>query len=347
MMELTQDAVILIAIMIGMTALTILYLARPWLRRSVEAGVDRSNFTVQVYRDQLAELETDMNEQRLSEEQYSKARQELERSMMDDIGQRPQSQMPLPPPEKTYNAGLWALVLVAVALPVLALILYGVLHISIQAIAPAPVDDGSNTAQTSNSRGGPSPGDPNFSIDEMVGRLATRLQKNPRDAKGWGMLGRSYIVLKRYPEAAEAYGTSYRLRAEDTLRSEDADMIANYVEALSLANDNSLEGRVRELVEQALTLNSQNEKALWLGGMGAFRDKDYKLATSRWESLYDLTPRSSEMSQMLQGAIEEAKVRSGELLIVPEKTTREAVPEGAEPTAPAAPSPIVAPASGN
>jgi len=337
MMVLTHDAVILIAILIAMTALAVVFLARPWLRRSVEAGVDRTKFTIQVYRDQLAELETDMNEQRLSQEQYTKARQDLERSMMDDIGQAAPS-MPLPPPEKTYNAGLWALILVAVALPVLALLLYGILHISIEAITPEPPPDNVASTQTS----APSPGDPNFSIDEMVGRLATRLEKNPQDAKGWAMLGRSYIVLKRYPEAAEAYGKSYRLRSQASLASKDAAMVADYAEAMSLANDNSLEGRVMELVEQALSLNSRNEKALWLGGMGAFRTKNYKLATSRWESLYGLTPHDSEFGKILEGVIEEAKIRSGEMQIIPKQTApastpgEKATPQAAQPPTAAA-----------
>jgi len=321
MIELTPDAILLIAIMIGMTALTVVFLARPWLSRSTEAGVDRTKFTIQVYRDQLAELETDMNEQRLTEQQYTEARRELERSMMDDVGQTAPS-MPLPPPEKSHNAGLWALILVAVALPILALILYGVLHISIGALTPNDDLEGSNNAQTTIDQGAPSAAAPggNFNIEEMVGRLATRLQKNPEDAKGWGMLGRSYTVLKRFPESAEAYGRSYQLRSTGPLTANDSDMVANYAEALSRANDNSLEGRVMELVEQALQLNAQNTRALWLGGMGAFRTENYKLATRRWEQLYELTPRSSEMSQMLQGAIEEAKIRSGEMIIVPEET---------------------------
>lgn len=321
MIQLTPDAILLLAIMIGMTALTVVFLARPWFRRSTEASVDRTKFTIQVYRDQLAELETDMNEQRLTEQQYTEARRELERSMMDDVGPSAPS-MPLPPPEKSHNAGLWALILVAVALPILALILYGVLHISIGALTPNEDLDGTNSAQTNSQQAAPSAGAPggNFNIEEMVGRLATRLQNNPDDAKGWAMLGRSYTVLKRFPESAEAYGRSYQLRSAASLTANDADMVANYAEALSRANDNSLQGRVQELIEQALKLNAQNTKALWLGGMIAFRAEDYKLATRRWEQLYELTPRSSELSQMLQGAIEEAKIRSGEMVIVPEES---------------------------
>ena len=346
-MELTPDGILLIGIMVGMTAFAVVFLARPWLRRSSEAGINRTKFTIQVYRDQLAELETDMNEQRLTEQQYTEARRELERSMLDDVGHAAPS-TPLPPPEKTYNAGLWALILVAIALPVLALLLYGVLHISIGAISPD--EELGGTMPTSVSQAAPeaTAADGNFNIEEMVGRLATRLQKNPQDAKGWAMLGRSYTVLKRFPESAEAYGRSYQLRSADSLIANDSDMVANYAEALSRANDNSLEGRVGELVEQALQLNSQNTRALWLGGMSAFRTEDYKLATRRWQQLYELTPRSSEMSQMLQGAIEEAKIRSGEMIIVPDEADSppqapaESVESGAatadpEPTAAAVP----------
>ena len=319
MIELTPDAILLIGIMIGMTALAVIFLARPWLSQTADAGVDRGKFTVQVYRDQLAELETDMNEQRLTEQQYTEARRELERSMLDDVGQSAPD-TPLLPPEKTYNAGLWALILVAIALPILALVLYGVLHISIGAITPE--EDPNASTQNVAGQAAPSASAPdgNFNIEEMVGRLATRLQNNPEDAKGWAMLGRSYTVLKRYPESAEAYGRSYQLRSGGALTANDSDMVADYAEALSRANDNSLEGRVRELVEQALQLNAQNTKALWLGGMGAFRAEDYKLATRRWEQLYELTPRSGEFSQMLQGAIEEAKIRSGEMVIVPDQS---------------------------
>ena len=322
MIQLTPDAIVLLAIMIGMTVLAVLFLVRPWLSRSTEASIDRTKFTIQVYRDQLAELETDMNEQRLTEQQYTEARRELERSMMDDVGQSAPS-VPLPPPEKSHNAGLWALVLVAIALPVLALILYGVLHVSIGALTQDEDLSGRDGAQTTSQQTAPSAAAPggNFNIEEMVGRLAKRLENNPDDAKGWAMLGRSYTVLKRYPESAEAYGRSYRLRlrSASSLTANDADMVANYAEALSLANNNSLEGHVKELIEKALQLNAQNTKALWLGGMSAFRSAEYKLATRRWEQLAELTPRSSEFSQMLQGAIEEAKIRSGEMVIVPDE----------------------------
>ena len=42
-------------------------------------------------------------------------------------------------------------------------------------------------------------------IEGMVERLAQRLEKDPNNAEGWQMLGRSYAALQRMPEALAAY----------------------------------------------------------------------------------------------------------------------------------------------
>ena len=43
------------------------------------------------------------------------------------------------------------------------------------------------------------------SIDEMVASLDQRLRENPNDLAGWKMLGRSYIELRDYPKAIQAF----------------------------------------------------------------------------------------------------------------------------------------------
>lgn len=317
MILITQHTLIFALIAILMTASAVLYLSRPWLQRTPRGGVDRGSFTVKVYRDQLAELETDMNEQRLTEEQYNQARQELERSMMEDLG-RPGPSVPLPEPEdKTRSAGLWALILIGISLPVLALILYGVLHISIQAMAPpAPVASEQREPPSST-------GNPNFSIEEMVSRLAARMEADPSDATGWTMLGRSYTVLKRYPESRDAYGKAYELRAAAGLTQDDSTLLSDYAEAIGNANDNHFGPQAMQILTRALELDANNQKALWLAGMGAFQAKQYRMAILHWERLYQLIPKGSEISNNLQGAIEEAKIRNGDLQIVPEENETE------------------------
>ena len=102
-------------------------------------------------------------------------------------------------------------------------------------------------------------------------------------------------------------------------------MIADYAEVLIQTKDNLIDEEVNRLLVQALELDRDNQKALWFAGLGAFRAGDYGVATRHWEHLHRLVDHNTEMAQMLSGAIEEAKVRSGELEVLPEKE-----PEGVE-----------------
>ena len=52
-------------------------------------------------------------------------------------------------------------------------------------------------------------------IDAMVKRLAARLADQPDDGAGWKRLGRSYYVMKRYEESADAYAKAAALLPED------------------------------------------------------------------------------------------------------------------------------------
>ena len=329
MITLSQETLYFTLVAVAMTAIVLLLLSRPWLRQASQTGVDQRAFNIQVYRDQLAELETDMKEQRLSQEQYDQTRRDLERSMIDDIG-RPGASVPLPPIEKTANAGIWALVVIAIGLPILAAVFYGVLHFSIAAMAPdAPEQANATDARGNNAAPAAAPGGADFSPDEMVNRLAARLEANPDDATGWAMLGRSYTVLERLSDSRDAYGRWYKL-SSGRLTSEDSALVASYAEAISRANDNTIDDQVIALMEQALELDPKNQKALWFGGMGAFRSGNYQLASERWQTLQRLIPAGSAIAQPLAGAIEEARVRSGDLQVVPEQTEAE-TPEQPDP----------------
>jgi cytochrome c-type biogenesis protein CcmH/NrfG len=48
-------------------------------------------------------------------------------------------------------------------------------------------------------------------VDTMIERLAARLESEPDDVKGWGMLGWSYLQMARYEQAAAAYAKALDL----------------------------------------------------------------------------------------------------------------------------------------
>ena len=142
-------------------------------------------------------------------------------------------------------------------------------------------------------------------IEAMAQRLADRLKTQPDDAEGWAMLGRSYGVLERYPQALAAYQ-----RVLD-LRPQDAQGYADYADALGMSQGRKLDGEPEKLVARALQLDPDNMKALSLAGTIAFDRGDHKLAIQQWERAQRKLEPGGEMSRRLQAGIDEARGRAG------------------------------------
>ncbi len=138
-------------------------------------------------------------------------------------------------------------------------------------------------------------------IEANVGKLSKRLEANPNDAQGWMMLGRSYMVLERFSDAASAYGRATALNAND------ASLWADYAEALALANGQQMAGKPLEAANRALQLDPKNERALALAGTAAFQANDYQKAIDYWQKILPLLPAGSEASKTVSDQIAKAK----------------------------------------
>jgi cytochrome c-type biogenesis protein CcmH len=143
-----------------------------------------------------------------------------------------------------------------------------------------------------------------LAVDDMVERLSERLKQQPDDIDGWAMLGRSYFMLKRYAEAAQAYGEANR-RASPP----DADLMVSEGEALAMARDRDLTGRPRELFEAALGSQPDMGKALWYAGMAAAQAQDFRIARDRWQRL-----AQQELPPELKQALDQRLAEMTELL---------------------------------
>ena len=286
-----------------LVAIALVYLLPPLLQRT-ERGVDeRKQANVSIYRDQLSELERDLRDGVLDQEQYEQGRAELQRRLLEDVAAAPG--------EDTRGArvsGRATATLVGASIPLLAVILYSQLGTP-KALAPGQPD--ASVGGTDFQRGAAGeeaptgqPGTPTEQeIEARVARLAERLKENPNDARGWAMLARSYQNFKRFKEASEAYGRAAELTGND------ANLWVDYAETLALANDSNLQGRPVELINKALALDPQNQKALWLAGNAAVQAEDFRGAVSYWEQLLKLLPAGSEAAQSVSASIEEARAR--------------------------------------
>ena len=124
-------------------------------------------------------------------------------------------------------------------------------------------------------------------LQQMIAQLQARLAQQPDDLEGWKLLGRSATVLGDHAVAREAFGEAYTRS-----KGQDPDAIVGYAESLLISDEREIDGRAAELIEQALALDPDNARALWYGGIVAFRRGDVPLAQQRWVELqnHDLPP---------------------------------------------------------
>ncbi len=130
-------------------------------------------------------------------------------------------------------------------------------------------------------------------LQRIVAQLQEKLSRQPEDVEGWKLLGRSATVLGDYPLARDAFG-----EAHTRSKGRDAEAVVGYAESLVLVDEREIDGHAAELFDQALALAPDNPRALWYGGIAAYRRGDMALARQRWVELqqHDLPP---ELRQVL------------------------------------------------
>jgi cytochrome c-type biogenesis protein CcmH len=117
------------------------------------------------------------------------------------------------------------------------------------------------------------------SVDEMVAKLAARLEKSPDDPEGWRMLGWSYFHTGNFAGAAEAYAKAMSLSpAVASYRSA-------YAEALVRAANGRIAFEARASFEKALELDPKEPKARLLKGLGELQDGNKAGALETWTDL--------------------------------------------------------------
>src|SRR5258706_8071237 len=111
--------------------------------------------------------------------------------------------------------------------------------------------------------------------------------------------------MGRFPEAVDAYARAAQRAPRD------AQLLADFADALAMARGQRMEGEPARLVERALEIDPKNLKALALAGTAAFERQDYASAATLWARMLPLVPSGSEDARMIAGNVEEARKLAG------------------------------------
>jgi cytochrome c-type biogenesis protein CcmH len=151
-----------------------------------------------------------------------------------------------------------------------------------RAVSPMPAGPAlgfSTTIPPGREVAGTQPPGPEMNLERLAERLSERLKRQPGDAQGWVLLGRTHLATGKYADAIEAIRTATKLQPKD------AAIQADLADALVHAADNKWTAESRSILQSALRLDPKQEKVLWLAGTEALERGDPKSAGKFWEKL--------------------------------------------------------------
>ncbi len=262
--------------------------------RKNEGGTDQAAAALELLRGQLEELEAERTSGTIDAAEYTRRREELERRVLEE-GDVTRAE--------TLGGSARGLgIALLLAVPLAALGLYLALG-EPRGLDPAQVAGEAHQFTPEQ-------------VQEMVAQLAQRMENEPDNIEGWTMLARSYSALGRYDEAVRAY----RHLAERI--PDDAQLYADWADALGGARGGDLSGEPTELIDKALALDASNVKALALAGTVAFQKQDYAGAVRHWEKILAQLPSEEDLARAVRASVEEARAKAGmpELSATPDAT---------------------------
>jgi cytochrome c-type biogenesis protein CcmH len=241
----------------------------PLLRtRATPAGPSAHAAALEILRGQRQEIEADIAAGTLPAAAREEALAELVARAGDELGGEPEAQRARPAERPWIVAAA-----VGIAIPALAFGLYAVIG------SPAASDPKVIAAART-------PSDEK-ELAGLIENLARKVRERPDDARGWELLARSMTTLGRYREAVEAYEHLAKLVPND------AQILADWADALAMEQGRTLRGRPRELIDRALAIDPRHPKALALAATGAMDAGDLGAAMGYWQRLADVLPPDS------------------------------------------------------
>ena len=241
----------------------------------------------EIFRAQFAEIEQDLASGVLDAAQYELAKTELERRMLDEVTSSPLAATVAKPDRRLA-------VILVFLVPLTAFWLYVKSGNPEAIVNPtgAAMMDGKPMTQAD--------------VEGLLASLAAKLEKNPDDGAGWVLLGNSYVKIGKYAEAVKAYEQATKKITDN------AQLYADYADALAATNDYKLEGLPVELANLALKIDARNIKAKMLLATAAYDRQDYKEAIALWEKIITELPKEAEIIPDIKAAIAKAQSLAGE-----------------------------------
>lgn len=277
-----------------LTAAVIFFVTRPITSSDVDA-CDARDADLAVYKDQLSEVESDLDRGLISSDEAGSARAELARRLIrraeqdvdsDVVGSGPSDDAAdsVHPSGNAFSGLRQNLAFAAAAIvPLIAVGLY--LAVGSPGMPGQPYAERMSVATE------------NASVAELVGKIEAELRQRPDDGKGWAVLAPVYMRMQRFDDAANAYAQSIRLLGETPQR------LAGFAEATIVASNGLVPERARLAFERLLALDPKHVEARFWLAQAKEQDGDKPGALKSYRALLDSAPADAPWRGLVEERI--------------------------------------------
>ncbi|MGE0118725.1 MAG: c-type cytochrome biogenesis protein CcmI [Dongiaceae bacterium] len=251
--------VITVGVLVALTA--------PLFRRH-RGGLPRPSHEIAIYRDQLAELQREVDSGRILPVEARLAEVEIQRKILAAADSVDPAENERAAPHRLPQAV--ALLLVAAIVPIGALAVY--LSVGSPGEPSPPFDPARAAARVQAEERA-------REMTVLVEKLAERLKQEPDNLEGWALLARSYSALQRDADAAAAYERAYELSGRSVTYAGD------YGAALVAAAGAHVTPAAQALFAQVLEADPSEPQARFYLALAKAQAGQAREAIAMWRSL--------------------------------------------------------------
>ncbi len=264
----------------------------PLVRYQPHKDISSETMNAMVFRDRLLELEADLQQGRVTGEEFNQLKAELELTLLEDVAQDKQGR-------GTATLGgkaiMWPLLIL---IPLVALAFYWK-----HGFTPAVQGYLSSQAQMNRIVELMMAGDyatlekQEVELPDVIRAMQQHVQGAPDDHHAWYVLGVSYIQV-RMPEQAElAFSRALNLDPNNV------DYMLGYTQASVMLNNGQLTPQLRHALMSIIERQPQNPKPYMTLGMASFQGGDFNGAIAIWQQYLQRPDRDERAADLLQRSI--------------------------------------------
>lgn len=262
-----------------LTASVIAAIARPLLRPDEDDDASPASADLEVYRDQLAEIDRDVDRGLIAPAEAEAARVELSRRILqiaerNDANTKPNDvKNASGQPQTTRPLATTIAAVAAAAIPLVSVAIY--LGVGAPSLPSQPFAE----------RFAKSPD--KSTISELVAKVEARLRDHPEDGKGWDVIAPVYMKLQRFADAKNAFAMARRILGDSPRR------LAGFAEASIMAGNGVVTEDAKQAYETLLKQQPDHLEARFWLAQASEQDGNFKLADEKYRALLNDGPKDA------------------------------------------------------